>query len=124
MNKALKHNARAPYWAILLVITALTGLSSLWVQSNDFWRGYILDITGPAWNYILIRGLYTKYADNLWTRTMTPVRTYLLFLIICFGIEVAQYFELYDATFDYWDFLAYFSLLTPFFLVDLVQSRR
>ncbi len=75
-------------------------------------------MTGPAWSYILFRGRFTAKKDNWWTRFFTPIRTVIIFIAVCFGIEAAQYFHLYDATFDPWDFLAYVSLLIPLFLLD------
>jgi len=97
---------------------------SIEIDLGPFWRGYVLDMTGPAWNYILFRGLFTYRADNAWTRFFTPRRTLLIFLFVCAGIEAAQYFRLYEATYDPWDFLAYISILVPVFLLDLRQSRR
>jgi hypothetical protein len=38
---------------------------------------------------------------------------------VCAGIEVAQYFNLYEATYDPWDFLAYVVILIPLFLIDV-----
>jgi len=38
--------------------------------------------------------------------------------MVCIGIETAQYLELYDSIFDPWDFVAYASLLIPFYLID------
>ncbi len=84
----------------------------------------MLDITGPAWNYILFRGLFTNKANNAWTRFFTPKRTVAIFLIVCAGIETLQYFKLYNATFDPWDFLAYGSILIPLFLIDLNLTKQ
>jgi len=81
-------------------------------------------MVGPAWNYILFRGRYTEAKDNGWTRFFTPQHTLVLFLIVCFSIEGAQYLKLYDATFDPWDFLAYVSILCPLFLLDVILSER
>lgn len=117
-----RHNKYAPYWAVALVVLGATGLATNWVDLGDFWKGYVLDITGPAWNYILFRGLFTARSDNAWTRFFTPVRTFLIFLFVCIGIETAQYLELYEATYDPWDFLAYISLLCPLFVLDLRQN--
>jgi len=75
-------------------------------------------MTGPAWSYILFRGRYTTKAENAWTRFFTPVRTVVILVLICFGIETAQYLQFYDATFDPWDFLAYISILLPLFILD------
>ncbi len=113
-----KHNRNAPYWAMGLFILGTLGLSTIWIDLGTFWKGYVLDMTGPAWNYILFRGLFTSKADNLWTRFFTPNRTLLIFLIVCFGIETIQYFEIYDSTFDAFDLLAYVSILIPLFVID------
>jgi hypothetical protein len=116
------HNDQAPYWAIAVVVFGGTGLSTIWINMGNFWSGYVLDMTGPAWNYILFRGLYTEFAENRWTRFFTPIRTVSIFLLVCLGIELAQYFQLYDSTYDPWDFLAYISILLPIFLIDSYTS--
>ena len=113
-----RHNAYAPFWALALIILAGTGIATTFFGSGTFWKGYVLDITGPAWNYILFRGLFTYKADNVWTRFFTPVNTFSIFLAVCAGIETAQYLELYEATYDPWDLLAYISILLPVFLID------
>ena len=115
----IKHNKYAPYWAIALVTLGILGLSTIWIDLGKFWKGYVLDMTGPAWNYILFRGLYTAYADNIWTRFFTPNRTLAIFLVVCFGIETLQYFKIYNSTFDLWDLLAYISILVPLYLIDI-----
>ena len=117
------HDKFAPWWAAGLVVLCSTGLATIWTDLGDFWKGYVLDITGPAWNYILCRGLYRNYIENAWTRFFTPYRTLLIFLIVCTGIEIAQYLKLYDATYDPWDFLAYISILVPVFILDIYQSK-
>jgi len=78
-----------------------------------------LDMTGPAWNYVLFRLRFTEYVENEWTRFFSPTRTLLIFLLVAFGIEGAQYFNLYDATFDVFDLVAYVSILIPMYLIDL-----
>jgi len=118
-DKKTRHDILAPFWAITLVILCGTGISTNWIDFGNFWKGYLLDMTGPAWNYILFRGLFTSYKQNAWTKFFTPSRTLIIFLIVSFGIETAQYFELYDSTFDPWDYLAYVSILIPLFLVDI-----
>lgn len=123
-NHIKKWNKAAPYWAAFLVFFTLIGLSTTWFDFGDFWKGYVLDIAGPAWNYILFRNRFTAKRDNRWTRFFKPVRTFLIFSIVCIGIETAQYFELYDSTYDPWDFAAYFSLLVPLFLIDFFTSKE
>ena len=46
------HNKNAPFWAGALIIIGLTGISTTWFEWGDFWKGYVLDICGPAWNYL------------------------------------------------------------------------
>ena len=123
-NKKNNHDKYAPYWAVALFVFGALSLSTIWIDLGKFWKGYVLDMTGPAWNYILFRGLYTAYADNFWTRFFTPNRTLVIFLIVCFGIETLQYFKIYDSTFDLLDLLAYVSILMPVFLLDKKQQER
>lgn len=118
------HDKNAPYWATTLVLLLIAGLSTLWFDLGAFANGYVLDMVGPAWVYILFRGLYTAKANNTWTRFFTPVCTLIILSTACFGIELMQYLNLYASTFDVWDLLAYLSLLTPLFLVDTQQLRR
>jgi hypothetical protein len=123
-HRKSRHDRHAPFWAAGLVLLCATGLATIWIDLGTFWKGYVLDMTGPAWNYILFRTRFTSESDNLWTRFFTPLRTVLIFVAVCSTIEGAQYFALYDATFDPWDFLAYVSILVPLFLVDLITYRR
>ncbi|MCF8267453.1 MAG: hypothetical protein K9I69_05160 [Ignavibacteriales bacterium] len=83
-------------------------------------------MTGPAWSYILFRGLFTEYAENAWTRFFKPKTTVIIFAAVCILIETLQYFKVYDSTFDLWDLLAYASLLFPVYVIDsllLSQNR-
>ena len=123
LDKKHIHNKNAPYWAVGLVILCGTGLASTSIDLGSFWKGYGLDMTGPAWNYILFRGLFTSYKENAWTGFFTPLKTLMIFLFVCFGIEAMQYFNLYEATFDPFDLIAYISILFPLFLLDLKQSK-
>ena len=117
-DRARRHAARAPYWAAALVIFCSIGLLTTVLHRPGFWDGYVLDMVGPAWNYILIRGLFTSSRNTAWTRFFSPTRTLVLFVAFCFGVEAAQYLELYDSTFDPLDLPAYVSLLTPCYLLD------
>ena len=114
----LLHDKYAPYWASTLIILLGIGLSTVWFDLGPFWSGYVLDMVGPAWAYILFRGLYTAKTDNIWTRFFKPNRTFVISLGACYGIETLQYFEIYHSTFDFWDYPAYFSLLFPLYLID------
>ena len=117
-----RHDDFAPYWAFGLVVLCGTGLATIWIDLGTFWKGYVLDMTGPAWNYILFRGLFTSQKENAWTRFFTPKKTLFIFLSVCFCIEGAQYLKLYDSTYDPWDLLAYVSILIPLFILDLTQK--
>ena len=123
-TKKSKHNLSAPYWAIALAVLWAAGLSTIWIDLGAFWKSYVLDMAGPAWNYILFRGLFTGKASNAWTPFFTPKRTLLIFLVVGIRIESAQYFKLYEATFDPLDILAYVSILIPAFLLDLYQTKK
>lgn len=118
------HDKNAPYWAGALFILGAVGLSTIWIDLGSFWKGYVLDITGPAWNYILFRGLYTAKANNAWTRFFTPNRTLIIFLLVCVVIETLQYYNIYNSTYDKWDFLSYVSILIPLFIIDRKQNRK
>jgi|GEM_PF-845867 len=113
-----RHDRYAPWWAAGLALLVTTGLAATWFDGGTFWKGYLLDMAGPAWAYILIRGRFTAWADNRWTRFFTPTRTVTILGLVAFAIETAQYFELYAATFDPLDLLAYVSLLVPLYAVD------
>lgn len=122
-KKKSRHDDFAPYWTFGLIVLCGTGLATIWIDFGAFWKGYVLDITGPAWIYILFRGLFTSQTKNAWTRFFTPKRTLFIFLSVCVCIEGAQYLNLYEATYDPWDFLAYVSILIPLFLLDSIQSE-
>ena len=113
-----RHDEQAPFWAAGFVLLCLVGLATIWIDWGSFWKGYVLDMTGPAWNYILFRGRYRAKTDNRWTRFFTPTKTVQLFAVFCFAIEGAQFLDLYDATFDPWDLPAYLSILIPLHLLD------
>jgi len=57
----VRHDKNAPYWAAAFILLGALGLSTIWFNFGKFWKGYMLDMAGPAWNYILFRGLYTYY---------------------------------------------------------------
>ena len=122
-NKKRRHDKLAPYWAAGLVVLGGTGLATNWIDLGAFWKGYVLDMTGPAWNYILFRGLFTSYRENTWTRFFTPKKTLFIFLLVCAVIEGAQYLNLYEATYDPWDFLAYVVILIPLFIIDSYHTN-
>jgi hypothetical protein len=123
--KADRHNRHAPFWAIAMIVLVVTGLCTIWFNGGNFWKGYVLDMVGPAWNYILIRGLFTAKQDNRFTRLFTPVTTLLVLLVAAFGIETLQYFRVYESTFDPWDLVAYTSVIVPLFIMDfLIEVKK
>ena len=82
-----------------------------------FWSSYVLDIVGPAWVYILFRGLFRREPTAL-SKYFTPEVTVVSFTAICFLIEWAQYLQIYEAHFDPLDLLAYVSVLWPVYFID------
>lgn len=118
MDLNTSHNNAAPVWALAMVLFLLAGLSTTWFNLGNFWNGYVLDICGPAWAYILIRGLFTAKVNNWWTRFFTPTRTFLILFLVSTGIEVLQFFDVYDATFDPYDLIAYNILVLPAYTID------
>ena len=118
------HDRNAPYWAAALIVSGTLGVLPGWIQMGEFWSSYGLDIFGPVWNYILFRQLYTAYRNSRWRQFFNPWRTLIIFIVICYLIEGAQYLEWYDATFDPWDLLAYVVLLIPVFMIDLFFYNR
>jgi hypothetical protein len=123
--KADRHNRYAPFWAIAMIALIVTGLCTIWVNGGNFWKEYVLDMVGPAWTYILIRGLFTAKQDNRFTRLFTPATTLLVLLVAAFGIETLQYFRVYESTFDPWDLVAYTSVIVPLFIMDfLIEVKK
>ena len=124
------HDKAAPWWAATLIVLCLGGLATGWVDFANrpvwqaFWKGYLLDMTGPAWTYILLRGLFTAYRDTAWTRFFRSGRTVLICLGAVFSIEAIQYLGWYEATFDPWDLFAYACLVVPIYLVDRFLDQR
>jgi len=118
-----KHNQLAPYWGIALFLFLVIGLSTINFELGSFWNGYVLDMVGPAWNYILFRGLFVTKADNTWTRFFTPNKTLFIFMLFCFCIEACHYLNLYESHFDSWDFIAYISILIPLYILDRMQME-
>lgn len=123
-SRTSRHDAVAPYWAMGLIVLCITGISTIWLDLGSFWKGYVLDMTGPAWCYILIRIRYTEEKNNRWTRFFTPQKSVIVCLAACFCIEGMQFFKIYDSTFDPWDILAYVSILVPLFILDMVLLRK
>lgn len=70
------HDTYAPFWAAGLVVLSTTGLATIWIDLGAFWKSNVLDMTGPAWNYILFRDLFTSHRENAWLRFFNPVRTF------------------------------------------------
>ena len=106
------------YWAVSLVVLGTIGLSTGLVSARGFWSSYVLDIVGPAWNYMLLRGLFSKAQPAMLSRFLTPEGTLFLIIAVCGLTEAAQYFQLYEAHYDPYDFLAYVSLFLPCYAID------
>jgi len=111
-------------WKISIILLGIISLSTCFSKRPGFWTSYVLDMVGPAMGYILLRVQYTSKGSTFLSFKFTPGLTALLISGICFLIETSQYFNLYDAYFDPWDYLAYISILIPCYLIDKYISRH
>jgi hypothetical protein len=113
------------YWKATIITLGSIALATCLVRSSGFWSSYVLDIVGPAWIYILVRGLFSKTQPAMLGRLLSPEAALVIMMVACFLIEEAQYFHLYDAHYDPLDFFAYVSLLIPCYVIDrwLVNRR-
>jgi hypothetical protein len=124
MNGTNKINAKTTiFWKIAVIVLGLTSLSSGLVKGSEFWSGYVLDICGPAWCYVLIRVQYKNSSSTFLSVKFSPLLALSLITGICFIVEAMQYLEIYQATFDPYDFLAYFSGIFIVFMVDKGLTR-
>ena len=110
-------------WKVSLVLLGVISLSTGRSKRPGFWTSYVLDMAGPAWNYILIRGQYSAKKTFLSFR-FSPEFALFLVVGICFLIETSQYFKLYNAHFDPWDYIAYVSIVIPCYLIDKYVGRN
>ena len=106
------------FWKISVIALGLTSLSTGVLHFGDFWTSYILDITGPAMGYILIRGQYNSKNSAFLFFKFSPDLAALIIIGICIIIETSQYFNLYNAYFDPYDYLAYCSGVLFFYCID------
>jgi hypothetical protein len=120
VSQSIEHR----FWAAALVALGTIGLATGIVRAPGFWSSYVLDIVGPAWNYILIRGLFSKRQPAMLSRFFTPEAALFSLIAVCFLIEAGQYIRLYEAHYDPYDFLAYVSLLVPCYAVDRWSLNR
>ena len=114
------------YWKAALITFGTIALASGLVRGPGFWSSYALDVVGPAWIYILVRGLFSKTQPAMLAQFLSPEGALVIMVAACFLIEAAQYFRLYEAHFDPLDFVAYVSLLVPCYVTDrwLVSRRK
>ena len=106
------------FWKITLVLSGSTVLATCLIRVPGFWSSYVLDMAGPAMGYILLRVQYTSKESTFLSFKFTPESAALIIFGICFAVETSQYFKLYEAHFDRFDYVAYISLLVPCFLID------
>lgn len=106
------------FWKITLIVMGSLVLATCLIRVKGFWSSYVLDMAGPAMGYMLLRVQYTNRDSTFLSLKFTPECAALLIFGICFLVETSQYFNLYDAHFDAYDYLAYLSFLLPCFLID------
>ncbi|KAA3615791.1 MAG: hypothetical protein D8M58_16515 [Calditrichaeota bacterium] len=112
------------FWKISLISLASIGLSTGGFRIGGFWSSYMLDITGPAWGYILIRSQYKSKDATFLSFRLSQEHSALLIIVTCFIVETSQYLELYDSYFDPYDYLAYISAVIPLFIIDKMISAK
>lgn len=83
------------YWKVSLVTFGTISLATGIIRVPGFWSSYVLDIMGPAWNYILIRGLFSRTQPAMLSRILRPEAALILIVATCFLVETAQYLRLY-----------------------------
>ena len=110
-------------WKGVVISLGLISLSSGLLKIPGFWSSYLLDITGPAWGYVLLRAQYKSKDARFLSIKFNPEGALLTITIICFAVETAQYFELYEAYFDPYDYLAYISGIFIVYLFDKLLNR-
>jgi len=106
------------FWKILIVILGIIVLSATFMKSPGFITSYMVDIAGPAWIYILIRVQYSTTHSTFLSIKFSPEFAALLIIGISVIIETSQYYEIYDAHFDPYDYVAYISGTVPIYLLD------
>ena len=111
------------FWKTTLICFGLIALSSGLIKVSTFWSGYALDIAGPAWIYMLIRGQYNSRKRFLNIK-FSPELALALVLVLSFAIEIMQFLEIYYATFDPYDYLAYISATSLIYLTDKMLSSN
>ena len=115
---------QARFWKVIVIVLGLISLFTGLLRISGFWSSYLLDITGPAWAYVLIRVQYNGKTDRFLNLRFSPEFAFLCIVTICFLVEAMQYLRLYHSTFDPVDLLAYFSGTFVFYLIDKTISKR
>ena len=60
------------FWKTTLIILGSLALLTCLVRISGFWSSYVLDMVGPAWGYILLRGQYTSKGSYPFLTKFTP----------------------------------------------------
>lgn len=118
------HETETIFWKIAIIILGIVSLLTGIIKPSELWTSYLLDITGPAWIYILIRGQYKSQKATFLTIKFSPELALFLIVGICFAIETMQLLKLYESTFDPWDYLAYFSGTFLIYLIDTQINKK
>jgi hypothetical protein len=116
------HDRCAPFLAISLVIFATVRLSTNWLDPGAVEMGMYWILWVPPGVMFYSEACLSKTGKAPLFRFFTPAITVLIFVAVCLGTETAQYFKLYNRTFDPFDLVADISLLVPLFILVFSPS--
>jgi hypothetical protein len=77
------------FWKLSVIVLCSTGLATGLFPRPGFWSSYVLDTVGPAWNYILVRGLFTDRWPPRLRRIFSPELSLLGIFGVCVAVELA-----------------------------------
>ena len=119
---------RSLFWLTFGAFFLTAGLNMAHISAG-FATNHLADLAGPAWLYIVFRGLATLQRRTQFGRVLgaTPARAALILFAGSTITEVSQYYwpiGLFPGRFDPLDILTYACGLLPLYLLDrwLAQS--
>ena len=93
------------------------------MEFEGFWSSYLFDIVFPTYLYIYLRGVFRGKHVHQQLSHLSPSMIFGALIAMTFTMEICQYFGYYKGHYDPIDFLAYISILGPFYLADKWSLR-